>query len=174
MAQTRQLLLLRHAKSSWNDPALEDFDRPLARRGLDAAPAMGREIARRDWIPQKALVSAALRTRDTWRLVSGEWATARPEIEFARAIYEASADDILAEIRKTAKPVTALLVVGHNPGMEDLAGRLASSRSDAEALDRLRAKFPTAALARFEFEGDWNSLKTGTARLTHFVRSEDL
>lgn len=174
MAQTRQLLLLRHAKSSWDDPALDDFDRPLAKRGLDAAPAMGREIARRGWIPQKALVSAALRTRDTWRLVSGEWGTLRPEIEFSRAIYEASAADVLAEIRKTAKPVSTLLVVSHNPGMEDLAGRLASGRSDTGALDRLRAKFPTGALARFEFEGDWQHLKTGTARLTHFVRPKDL
>lgn len=173
MAQTRQLLLLRHAKSSWGDLALDDFDRPLAQRGLDAAPSMGREIARRGWIPQKALVSAALRTRDTWRLVSGEWDATRSEVEFSRAIYEASADDILAEIRKTAKPVSTLLVVGHNPGMEELARRLASGRSDAGVLDRLRAKFPTGALARFEFEGDWNSLKTGTARLTHFVRPRD-
>ena len=173
MAQTRQLLLLRHAKSSWGDLALDDFDRPLAQRGLDAAPSMGREIAGRGWIPQKALVSAALRTRDTWRLVSGEWAV-RPEIEFSQAIYEASADDIFAEIRKTAKAVAALLVVGHNPGMEELAARLASGRSDTVVLDRLRAKFPTGALARFEFEGDWQHLKTGTARLTHFVRPKDL
>lgn len=173
MVQTRQLLLLRHAKSSRKDPGFDDFDRPLSERGLHAAPSIGREMARRDWIPQKALVSAALRTRDTWRLISEQW-TRPPQVEFLEAIYEASADDILAAIRKTAKPVAALLVVGHNPGMEDFALRLASNRSDARALDRLRTKFPTAALARFEFDGEWRSLMNGTARLTHFIRPRDL
>ena len=116
----KKLLLLRHAKSSWDDPALADFDRPLAPRGLEAAPLIGREMARRGWIPQKALVSPALRTRDTWRLAAAEWPV-RPEAEFAHSLYEASAQDILAEIRATAKAVTALLIVGHNPGLEELA-----------------------------------------------------
>ncbi|MBE0695045.1 MAG: histidine phosphatase family protein, partial [Aquamicrobium sp.] len=68
----RTLLLLRHAKSSWDDPALDDFDRPLARRGREAAPRMGREMARRGWLPDLALVSSSLRTRQTWALVAPE------------------------------------------------------------------------------------------------------
>jgi len=68
----RQLLILRHAKSSWDDTALADFDRPLAPRGLKTAPLIGRELARRGWLPDLALVSPALRTRDTWRLVAQE------------------------------------------------------------------------------------------------------
>ena len=69
----KQLLLLRHAKSSWDDPALADFDRPLALRGRKDAQRMGREIAVRGWLPQRALVSPAARTRETWEIVSAEW-----------------------------------------------------------------------------------------------------
>ncbi|TJW64040.1 MAG: histidine phosphatase family protein, partial [Mesorhizobium sp.] len=68
MATTKQLLLLRHAKSSWDDPDLIDFDRPLSARGLKAAPLVGRELASQGWLPDLALVSPALRSRDTWRL----------------------------------------------------------------------------------------------------------
>ena len=86
----KQLLLLRHAKSSWDDPELDDFDRPLSARGLDAAPLIGRELASRDWLPDRALVSPALRTRDTWRLVCGELPEPSPETAFVEALYEAS------------------------------------------------------------------------------------
>ncbi|MEI9417788.1 histidine phosphatase family protein [Mesorhizobium sp. Cs1321R2N1] len=77
----KQLLLLRHAKSSWDDPDLDDFDRPLAERGLKAARLIGRELAARDWLPDLALVSPALRTRDTWRLVASEL-PAQPRVAF--------------------------------------------------------------------------------------------
>ena len=97
----KQLLLLRHAKSSWDDPGLADFDRPLSGRGLKTAPLIGRELARRDWLPDLALVSPALRTRDTWRLVAAEL-PARVPAEFVEALYEATAADILAAVRKAS------------------------------------------------------------------------
>ena len=170
-ASWKQLLLLRHAKSSWDDPDLDDFDRPLAERGLKAAQLMGRALAARDWLPDLALVSSALRTRDSWRLVAVEL-PALPQVAFARTLYNASAADILSQIRQVDPSSGSLLVVGHNPGLEDLAKQLAGPRSETKARKRLEEKFPTGALARFVFEGDWSGLSS--ARLTHCLRPKDL
>ena len=167
----KQLLLLRHAKSSWDDPDLDDFDRPLAERGAKAARLMGRELAARDWLPELALVSPTLRTRDTWRLVAAELPVL-PEITFVEALYDASAADILSQIRKTDGSRRCLVVIGHNPGLEDLAKQLAGPGSEAKARKRLDEKFPTAALARVVFEGDWSGLSS--AQLTHCLRLKDL
>ena len=167
----KQLLLLRHAKSSWDDPDLDDFDRPLAERGSKAARLIGRELAARGWLPDQVLVSSALRTRDTWRLVAAEL-PAHPRIVFADALYGASAADILSQIRLADPSSGCLAVVGHNPGLEDLAKQLAGSGSEAKARKRLEEKFPTAALARFVFDGDWSGLSSG--RLTHCLRPKDL
>ncbi|UVK44691.1 histidine phosphatase family protein [Mesorhizobium sp. AR07] len=166
----RQLFLLRHAKSSWDDPDLDDFDRPLAGRGLKAAQLMGRELAARDWLPDLVLVSSALRTRDTWRLVAAELPV-HPRVTFAETLYAASAANILSQIRQADASSDNLLVVGHNPGLEDLAKQLAAPGSEAKARKGLEEKFPTAALARFVFEGDWSGLSS--ARLTHCLRPKD-
>jgi len=82
--------------------------------------------------------------------------------------------DLMALVREAPAHVETLLVVGHNPGLEDFATRLAGDGSAAEALGRMRTKFPTAALARFQFSGDWRDLSPGSARLTHFLRPKDL
>jgi phosphohistidine phosphatase len=169
----KRLLLLRHAKSSWDDPALDDFDRPLAPRGRKAAERMGRELATRNWLPQLALVSPAARTRETWELVTA----ALPRsfsAAFLDTLYDAAAEDVLSEIRRTPKAVKTLIVLGHNPGLEDLARRLAGDNSEKKALQQLREKFPTAALARFDFDGKWTGLDFGGARLTHCLRPRDL
>jgi phosphohistidine phosphatase len=169
----RQLLLLRHAKSSWDNPALDDFDRPLAPRGRKAAERMGRELAARDWLPQRALVSPSARTRATWELVAAELPDPA-SADFPDTLYAASAEKILSEVQRTPKAVKTLLVLGHNPGLEDLARRLAGENSQAKAFRRLGEKFPTAALARFEFDGTWAGLVFGGARLTHCLRPKDL
>ncbi|MFA6157343.1 histidine phosphatase family protein [Mesorhizobium sp.] len=168
---TKQLLLLRHAKSSWDGADLDDFDRPLAERGLMAAKLMGRELAARGWLPDQALVSPALRTRDTWRLVAAELPR-QPRVSFAEALYDASSTHVLNQIREADPSSACLVVVGHNPGLEDLARGLASSTSEAKAHKRLEEKFPTAALARFVFDGEWQALSS--ARLTHCLRPKDL
>ncbi|MBZ9705196.1 histidine phosphatase family protein [Mesorhizobium sp. ESP7-2] len=167
----KQLLLLRHAKSSWDDPDLDDFDRPLDERGLTAARLIGRELAARGWLADLALVSPAMRARDTWRLVAAELPV-HPRVAFAEALYDASAADILSEIRKADPSSGCLVVLGHNPGLEDLAKQLAGPGSEAKARKRLEEKFPTAALARFVLEDDWSGLTS--ARLTHCLRPKDL
>jgi len=167
----RQLLVLRHAKSSRDDPKLDDYDRPLGSRGLKTAPLMGQELARRGWLPDLALVSPALRTRDTWRLVAAELPKHVPA-EFTEELYEAAPAAILARVRQAK--AASLLVVGHNPGLQNFALRLAGAGSDADMFEKIEAKFPTAALARFTVKDDWVNLDFGGAKLTHFVRPKDL
>ncbi|PSJ61053.1 SixA phosphatase family protein [Kumtagia ephedrae] len=169
----KTLLLLRHAKSSWADDTLDDFDRPLALRGMKAAPRMGRELTWRDWLPDAALVSPARRTVQSWNLVAAELPET-PQVEFCKELYEASAEQVLDELRKTAGAIRTLLVLGHNPGLGDLAKQLAAPASDALALKQLDEKFPTAALARLVFDAGWADLRLGTARLTHCLRPKDL
>lgn len=170
MAKT--LLLLRHAKSSRDDAALSDFDRPLAGRGREAAPRMGHEMARRGWLPDIALVSSSVRTRQTWALVAPELPRDIP-VSFDETIYEAPAARILAAIGAVPDGVATLLVVGHNPGFETLAALLAGPGSRPEALERMGTKFPTAALARLSFDGDWADLGSGRAALADFLTPRD-
>ena len=167
----KQLLILRHAKSSWDDPALADFDRPLAPRGLKTAPLMGRELARRGWLPDLALVSPTLRTRDTWRLVAQELPK-HVQAEFAEELYEAAPATILARVRQAK--ATNLLVIGHNPGLQQFGLRLAGAGSDESVFKKIEAKFPTAALARFTLDEDWVDLDFRGARLTPCIRPKDL
>ncbi|TYR32843.1 histidine phosphatase family protein [Mesorhizobium microcysteis] len=169
----KTLLLMRHAKSDWADAALDDFDRPIAERGRLAAPLMGREIARRGWAPDAALVSSAIRTRQTWELVAAQLPRS-VAVNYDRTIYEAPARRILDAVRKTPEAVTTLLVIGHNPGLEDLSVLLAGPESDRDALARLTGKFPTAGLACFAFGGPWARLERGGARLEAFIRPKDL
>jgi phosphohistidine phosphatase len=169
---TRTLLLLRHAKSSRDDPTLDDFDRPLAQRGREAAPHMGREMARRGWLPDRALVSAALRTRQTWELAEAELPRAVPALP-DRSIYEAPAERILDAVRSTPAGVETLLVIGHNPGFEDLVSLLASPGSAPEAMEKVKRKVPTAGLARLVFAGAWADLGPGGAALTDFLSPRD-
>ncbi|QOF72581.1 histidine phosphatase family protein [Aminobacter sp. SR38] len=174
MLKTRHLVLLRHAKSSWDDEALADFDRPLAPRGLKAAPRMGAEILRRGWLPELVYVSPAMRTRQTFELASAEWPAPLPPAHFHDSIYGALASDLFALAAAAPDGIASLLIVGHNPGLELFAARLAGPGSNAEALRSLEQKFPSGALARFAFEGDWSGLRAGSARLTDCLRPREL
>ncbi|WP_104665476.1 SixA phosphatase family protein [Ensifer adhaerens] len=171
--QSYRLMLLRHAKSAWPD-GVADIDRPLGERGRKAAPLMGDYMARHKLVPDLALVSTAKRAQETWKLV----AAALPSgivVENTRSIYEVGASQILSVLRATDPAVGTLLIVGHNPGMEDLAHELVGS-GDPDLRMRMADKFPTAALAVLEFEAaGWRALLSGGARLVRFVtpRSRD-
>ena len=170
----RRLWLLRHAKSSWDDATLADFDRPLAPRGRAAAPRVAAWMAARTLLPDLVICSAARRTRETWDLVAPILA-GRPDVTFSRDVYEAPADRLLAVLRAVPDAARAVLLVGHNPGMSDLAQELAGAGSDRGALGRLRRKFPTGAVALLESSAaSWAELGVGTCRLTGFVRPKDL
>jgi phosphohistidine phosphatase len=170
----KQLLLYRHGKSSWDDPDLEDFDRPLAKRGRKAAPLMGRTLAARDLVPDRVLCSAAVRTRETWELTAGEFG-AMPEAKTLRSLYLASPAQILQQVHRTSDTVQRLMVVGHNPGLENLALRLAGGMGDSPDLELMRAKFPTCALAVIRLDAArWAETGPETTRLDAFLRPKDL
>jgi phosphohistidine phosphatase len=168
-----RLLLLRHAKSSWDDPGLADDARPLAGRGRKAAPRVGRELCARGWTPQRVLISPAARTRQTWDLMAAEL-TRAPVVTFAEALYMGTAERLLGEVQQSPEQVDTLLLIGHNPGLEELAKRISSPDSDPLALARLSKKFSTAALACFVFDEPWADLRFNRARLTELLRPKDL
>ena len=164
----RRVVLFRHAKSSRDGPALKDRDRPLAKRGITDAPVMGNYLARHGLVPDLVLCSPAVRTRETWRLAAESFARA-PRMQEVDRLYEADAQDLLQFIRGVADEVGTLLIVGHNPGLEDLADLLVGS-GDAEARAAMRGKFPTAAVAVIDFVAPhWADVKPGAGRLDRFV-----
>ncbi len=167
---TRRLYLLRHAKSSWKDPALADHDRPLAGRGRRAAAAVADHMAERQAVPELVLCSTALRTRETYERL--EAALEGAPVHYERRLYAASADDLLERLRTVPDPISSVLLIGHNPGIEELALQLARPSPDR---DNLHAKFPTAALATLKLTSSrWSELELGCACLIAFVRPRDL
>ncbi|HWK34458.1 MAG TPA: histidine phosphatase family protein [Hyphomicrobium sp.] len=166
------LLLLRHAKSSWDNPALADFDRPLAKRGQKAAPRMGAEIETLGLHPDLILCSSAQRTRETLDLVLGSWSGAPPPVVYDEAIYMASPAELIAELRTlaaTSPQPGRVMMVGHNPGFEELA-ELLTGGGDPSARELMARKFPTCALAVITFEGDdWAAIGPGKGTLTRFI-----
>lgn len=170
----KTLLLLRHAKSSWDDPDLSDFARPLAPRGEKAAPLIAKYMAQKCPAPGLVLCSGARRTVQTWELVSGRLGADLP-VKFQRGLYLAPPSRLLAAIRRVPDDVDCLLMIGHNPGTEHLAARLSGPASDDKAFVRMMEKFPTAALAQIEFDlPAWPAVGDGTGRLRRFVRPRDL
>lgn len=167
------LALLRHAKSSWDDPGLDDFDRPLNDRGRLAAPVMGQLLASLKFAPDLVLCSPAKRTRETLQAIQPYFAPPPPKIVFDDALYLASATDLIECVCKTASPTSRVLVIGHNPGLHAMATRLASS-GDAGLIARLNDKFPTAALAVFSFEApSMVALQAGRGHLEAFLTPKD-
>lgn len=162
------LSLLRHAKSSWADPDLDDFDRPLSERGEEAAPRMGAYMAKHDMAPDLILSSPSVRTRQTLDLVLPHLPVV-PEVLYEEALYLAPASVLLKRVRKLEAKVRHAMLVGHDPGMHALAVDLAATGNPAD-LEALAAKFPTAGLAVIVFDGrDWSKVKAGTGRLQVFM-----
>ena len=164
----RRLLLLRHAKAERLQSGGRDHDRILAKRGREDAVAVGTYLVRHKLVPDRALVSTSARTRETWGLVATTL-TKVPPAEFEGSIYEASPEAILKAIKATEPAARTLIVVGHNPGMQQLAGMLIAS-GDIEARQRLLEEFPTAAFAMISFVAEsWDGVHADGGRLEHFV-----
>jgi len=142
--------------------------RPLAPRGREAARRIGAYMAHHALVPDLVVCSTAARTRQTWDLVAAELAAKIP-VTFDPRIYESGADDILGTIEQTRSQVHVLLLVGHNPGLRDLAEKLIAS-GDVEARQRLLEKLPTAGLVVIDFPlDDWRKLHPKAGRLDRFV-----
>jgi phosphohistidine phosphatase len=163
----RRLLLLRHAKTERPEPGERDRDRRLTKRGRDDAPLIGAYMARHGLVPDLALVSPATRAEETWALVAKALPTA-PKLVEEEGIYNAGRDKLIGIIRK-ARDAHVLLVVGHNPGLHELAVSLIAS-GDVEARERVNEKLPTTGLVVIDLPfDDWSRLHPNAGRIERFV-----
>jgi len=168
----KTLILMRHAKSAWDDPEQKDIDRPLSPRGRKAAARMGAWLAAEGYKPAVVLCSTARRTRETLELVQPSLPKDL-KIENLRSLYLASPREMLTEIGKVPGSADTVMLIGHNPGMESLAGVLAG-KGEAKALGNLHSKFPTGAVAVLSFDvAAWKDLAAGSGTLLAFQRPRD-
>ena len=165
----KRLFLLRHAKSSWDDPGLDDHDRPLAPRGRRASALIAQHLARERIGPVLVLCSSAKRTRETLERVVPVLDPVDVRIE--RELYGASSEQLLQRLRGVSDEVVSVILVGHQPAIQELALHLAGEGSE---LEQMRAKFPTAALATLTFAGEWSELGHGSAELIAYVKPKQL
>ena len=160
----RILYLLRHAKSSWNDPTLRDFDRPLKKRGREAAERIGERMALETLSNPLVICSPAVRTRETAEIVLAN-ATLQVEPRFDERIYEASQRELVEIVTEIADDNEVAIMIGHNPGFEELLSFLTGEHR----------RMPTCALAKIRF-GDvsWNEVRAGEGSLEWFIAPKEL
>ncbi|MFY9556029.1 MAG: histidine phosphatase family protein [Blastocatellia bacterium] len=160
----KTLLLLRHAKSSWDDPSLSDFDRPLASRGKRDAPRMGKALRKSGLIPDVIISSPAARARAT-SAAAVKAARIESEPQFEEAVYGASSAELMNVVRRLPDSASSALLVGHNPGFEDLLERLTGEHQ----------RMPTAALAHVEIQVDhWEDVEDGKGKLVRLLTPKQL
>jgi phosphohistidine phosphatase len=165
----KRIYVLRHATSSWKD-ALPDHDRPLAGRGRRAAKAIARHVRKEGIDPDLVLCSPARRARETLERI--EPALGGRDVRVEDDLYGASARTLVERLRAVPDRVGSVMVIGHNPGLEDLILALAQ---DGQLRGEVEAKYPTGALATLTFAGSsWSELGPGRAELVAFVRPRDL
>jgi phosphohistidine phosphatase len=165
----KRLLLIRHAKSSWDDPALADRDRPLAPRGQKAAERIAEHLGGSGASVDLVLCSTSRRTRETLERLST--ALGEAQVLMEDGLYGASAGDLLDRLHEVPDVVEGVAVIGHNPGIQDLTIELAR---DGPHVGRALKKFPTAAVAVLEFDAPWSALSGGNAWLVSFTVPKDL
>lgn len=164
----KRLMLLRHAKSDWHGD-VADHERPLSSRGHRDAPLVGRWMVEHDAVPDLILTSTALRARQTCTWVCKELGDKAPTPRLEAKLYGASATEILTVINHVPETATSVLVIAHQPGIQNLAMRLASADSDEDAVVDLATHYPTAGLTVFRHGGAWAELDGRDADVTDFV-----
>jgi len=163
------LYLLRHAKSSWDDPKLPDHDRPLNPRGLKAAKRMAQRTHRDNVSPALLLCSSARRARET--LAPIEQALSPAKIRVEDGLYAADAAQLLERLHRIAPSVPSVMIIGHNPGIQELAVQLVG---DQEARSRIASKFPTGSLATLSIRAPrWRGLVACGVELVEFMTPRD-
>jgi phosphohistidine phosphatase len=168
-----RLLLLRHAKAERPEGGMLDHQRRLADRGRADAATIGAYLALHGLAPDLALVSTALRARETWEDVASALAAA-PPVTYEDRLYNAPVPAILTLLGDVAPSIRTLLVIGHNPGLHEAARQLIAS-GDVEARERLNEGLPTSGLAVIDFAGeDWRKLHPHGGRLERFITPRSL
>jgi phosphohistidine phosphatase len=179
MTSRKQLFVLRHAKSSWDDPMLDDHDRPLAPRGVEAVRLLSEYVRESGIRPDQVLCSSARRTRETMGAVRDAGETL-----IERGLYDASWGSLIDRLRRVPSGTGSVMMIGHNPAMQMLVLRLTGANGAAFAsgaatplsgdLVDIQRKFPTGALATLAIDCDWHELAPGCAELVAYVRPKGL
>jgi phosphohistidine phosphatase len=167
MPSNKRLFVLRHAKSSWDDPGLDDHERPLAPRGRRAVESIASHLSARGIEPEVVLCSSSRRTRET---LDGIATGGEHVIE--ESLYAATCEEVLARLRELPEGVSSAMLIGHNPAVQMLVLRLTNHDSDGTddpERDAVKRKFPTGALATLAFNCAWSELAPGCARLEEFT-----
>ena len=166
--------LFRHAKSDWQDPRARDFDRPLNERGRTGAAVMGRHVRDHGVNWDRMIASPAIRCAETIELACE--AAGRPvAVNWDRRIYLASSATLLDLLRETEGDLKAVMMVGHNPGLEDLIFDLVPDDGTSPLRDVVEVKFPTASFAVLELDiKRWGDLKENCGKLVHLTRPRDI
>lgn len=163
----RRLILTRHAKSSWDDPRMEDHDRPLNDRGRRSARELGDWMASRGYEPEEVLCSTALRTRETWERVAGAPLEVRPVVRMEKRLYLADPATMLEVLRTATQPTVMML--GHNPGIAEFAAQLPAR----PPMDPDFRRYPTSATLVVDFQADsWADVQPGEGSVMDFVRMD--
>ncbi|PLW75452.1 phosphohistidine phosphatase [Cohaesibacter celericrescens] len=168
-----RLFLLRHAKSSWSDPDLHDFDRPLNKRGKKDPPKIALAMKERGYCPDRILCSSSMRTKET---LGGILPGLQGDVSLKLLddLYEGHAPDYLVIMRAHAKDSNNLMIVGHNTGLHEIALRLITNTNTPLATD-MEIKFPTSALAVIDFDCDsWNMVTAQSGQLIDFIKPRDI
>lgn len=164
-----ELLVMRHAKSDWTD-GHPDFERPLNRRGKRAAPRMGRWLNEEGLVPDRVVASPAQRVVETVAGLAEACPISTVDTVWDRRIYEASLSTLLDVLLERSGGTRRLLLVGHNPGLEQLVAHLGEGAAGAQAV----TAFPTAAVALFDVPDGWDLREPGSANLVRLVRPREL
>jgi len=167
----RHLLIMRHAKSDWDNGAATDFERPLSKRGQHDAPLMGKWMDTQGLKPDHILSSPATRAKKTAALVCESLDIPISKIEWNQRIYEASLHDLLNILQEQPPDTKMVLLVGHNPGMDELVSYLCGNDTQRLPYGSL---MPTAALAHLSMPDDWTALKSDCAQLHSLTRPKDI
>jgi phosphohistidine phosphatase len=164
----RRLILLRHSAAARTEPGESDQDRELTAEGLADAALVGAYLANHSFRPERVLVSPAVRTRESWRQIAAALRTA-PDAVFDRRIYNASSQALFNVIAETPDDARTVLMLGHNPGLHELAVLLVAN-GDIDTRERLRENFPTSGIAIIDFTlGSWPKIHPHGGRLERFV-----
>jgi len=167
----RELLILRHAKSDWDSGSSRDFDRPLAKRGRKDAPRVGEWLYREGLVPDRVISSSAERARQTAIKVCKSMDFKKKKIQWSDEVYNAGVKELLNVLARCPSEARTVLLVGHNPGLEDLVCYLAADELEEPSDGKV---LPTAALARLEMPDDWGVLEAGCANVVSVTRPRKL
>ena len=169
----KTIFLLRHAKSSWDDVSLDDFDRPLSTRGIKSCKKIGKYLKKNKLIPDIVYCSSAIRAKQTWELVN-RIVEKKKNVVYKSKLYMANSSDFIDVIRKTDNIFHSLMLISHNPGMEIFAREISKNKTDKH-YESIDLKYPTGGLVIIRFNLNiWSKIKYETGDICEFIKPRDL